>query len=217
MLWVLEHFCWQKQNQKNMNEIHRKEIIMQSWIQNYLENHKKVIDGMPVGQIDKLITLFKEANQEEKQIFIFGNGGSAASASHLATDLGKGASDKVSKRFKCFSLNEATAWMTAIGNDYSYEDIFVHQMKNFARPGDIVFTMSVSGDSPRLVKAVDWANNEGLRTIALVGGKRGRLAEIAGDVVVIDSTHYGHVEDAHMLIVHLLTYAFMENPQLVEV
>ena len=81
----------------------------------------------------------------------------------------------------------------------------------------MVFTMSVSGNSPNLVKAVDWANDEGLHTIALVGGKRGRLAEIAGDVVVIDSTHYGHVEDAHMLIVHLLTYAFMENPQLVEV
>ena len=189
---------------------------MQKWILNYLEMHKKVIEGMHVEKIDKLITLFKEANQEDKQIFIFGNGGSAASASHFATDLGKGASDKVSKRFKCFSLNEATAWMTAIGNDYSYEDIFVHQMKNFAKPGDIVFTMSVSGNSPNLVKAVDWANDEGLHTIALVGGKRGRLAEIAGDVVVIDSTHYGHVEDAHMLIVHLLTYAFMENPQLVE-
>ena len=189
---------------------------MQSWIQNYLENHKKVIESMPVGKIDKLITLFKKANREEKQIFIFGNGGSAASASHFVTDLGKGASDKVSKRFKCFSLNEASAWMTAIGNDYSYEDIFIHQLRNFASPGDIVFTMSVSGNSPNLVKAVDWANNEGLHTIALVGGKRGLLAEIAGDIVVIDSTHYGHVEDAHMLIVHMLTYAFMENPQLVE-
>ena len=65
------------------------------------------------------------------------------------------------------------------------------------------------------MKAVDWANNEEMHTIALVGGKRGRLAEIADDVVVIDSTHYGHVEDAHMLIVHLLTYAFMENPHLI--
>jgi len=189
---------------------------MESWIQHYIENHKKVIESIPVGKIDKLIALFKEANREEKQIFIFGNGGSAASASHFVTDLGKGASDKVSKRFKCFSLNEASAWMTAIGNDYSYEDIFIHQLRNFASPGDIAFTMSVSGNSPNLVKAVDWANNEGLHTIALVGGKRGHLAEIAGDVVVIDSTHYGHVEDAHMLIVHMLTYAFMENPQLVE-
>ncbi len=190
---------------------------MQSWVQNYLENHKKVVESLPVQEIDQLIALFKVANLEEKQIFIFGNGGSAASASHFATDLGKGASDKVSKRFKCFSLNEATAWITAIGNDYAYEDIFIHQLKNFARAGDMVFTMSVSGNSPNLVKAVDWANRKGLHTIALVGGKRGRLAEIARDVVVIESTHCGHVEDAHMLIVHLLTYAFMENPQIVEV
>ena len=189
---------------------------MRSWIKNYLETHRKVIESIPIEKIDKLLTLFSKANQEERQIFIFGNGGSAASASHFATDLGKGASDKVSRRFKCFSLNETAAWMTAIGNDYSYEDIFVHQIKNYAKPGDIVFTMSVSGNSPNLVKAIDWANTEGLHTIALVGGKRGRLAEIASHVVVIDSTHYGHVEDAHMLIVHLLCYAFMENPQLID-
>ena len=189
---------------------------MQNWIQNFLQNHSKVIESIPVEKIDGLITLLKEANQKEKQIFIFGNGGSAASASHFATDLGKGASDTLSKRFKCFSLNEATAWITAIGNDYSYEDIFAHQLKNYAGRGDIVFTMSVSGNSPNLVKAVDWANTEGLTTVALVGGYRGRLAEIADEVVVIDSTHYGHVEDAHMLIVHLLTYAFMENPQLTD-
>ncbi len=185
---------------------------MQNWIQNYLQNHNRAVESIPVEKIDALITLFREANLEEKQIFVFGNGGSAASASHFATDLGKGASDKLSRRFKCFSLNEATSWITAIGNDYSYEDIFLHQLKNFAAAGDIVFTMSVSGNSPNLVKAVDWANTKGLTTIALVGGKRGRLAEIADNVVVIDSTHYGHVEDAHMLIVHMLTYAFMENP-----
>ncbi len=185
---------------------------MQNWIQNYLQNHNRAVESIPVEKIDALITLFREANLEEKQIFVFGNGGSAASASHFATDLGKGASDKLSRRFKCFSLNEATSWITAIGNDYSYDDIFLHQLKNFAKSGDIVFTMSVSGNSPNLVKTVDWANTKGLTTIALVGGKRGRLAEIADNVVVIDSTHYGHVEDAHMLIVHMLTYAFMENP-----
>lgn len=189
---------------------------MKSWINNYLQSHHKAIDSIPVEKINELITFFKKANEDEKQIFVFGNGGSAASASHFVTDLGKGASDKLTKRFRCFSLNEAISWITAIGNDYSYEDIFVHQLKNFAKPDDIVFTMSVSGNSPNLVKAVEWANSAGLHTIALVGGQGGRLAEIAGDVVIIDSTHYGHVEDAHMLIVHLLTYAFMENHQLIE-
>lgn len=185
-----------------------------NWIRNYLKTHRAVTESLPVEQIDRLIGLLVKANREEKQIFVFGNGGSAASASHFATDLGKGASDKLSRRFRCLSLNEATGWMTAIANDYACEDVFVHQMKNFARAGDIALTMSVSGSSPNLVKAIEWANEQGLQTVALVGGKRGRLAEIAGEVLVIDSMHYGQVEDAHMLIVHLLTYAFMENPDL---
>jgi D-sedoheptulose 7-phosphate isomerase len=83
---------------------------------------------------------------------------------------------------------------------------------NYARPGDIALTLSVSGNSPNLVRAFDWAKANGVRTIALVGGKRGRLAEIADQVVVIDSTHYGRVEDAQMGICHMLCYAFMENP-----
>lgn len=187
---------------------------MLKWIQNYKNAHLKVIDSIPVQAVEGLITTFQKAHEEDRQIFVFGNGGSAATASHFVTDLGKGASDALSKRFRCLSLNEATSWMTAIGNDYSFEEVFVRQLENYANPGDIVFTMSVSGSSPNLVKAVEWANEKGLHTIALVGGKRGRLAEIADQVIVIDSTHYGHVEDAHLFITHLLTYAFMENPQL---
>ena len=101
--------------------------------------------------------------------------------------------------------------MTAIGNDYAYEDIFMRQLENFAQPGDLVLALSVSGQSPNLVKAVQWANEHGLETIALVGGKRGGLADIARHVVAIKSTHYGRVEDAHMTVCHLLCYAFMEN------
>ena len=82
------------------------------------------------------------------------------------------------------------------------------------REGDVVLTMSVSGNSPNLVKAIEWANQNGLHTVALVGGKRGRLAEIAQQVIVINDTHYGRVEDAHMGICHMLCYAFMENPEM---
>jgi D-sedoheptulose 7-phosphate isomerase len=106
------------------------------------------------------------------------------------------------------------AWLTALGNDYSYERVFLGQLKNFAEPGDIVLVMSVSGNSPNLVKAVEWSRQNGLHTIALVGAKRGRLAELADQVVVVDSTHYGRVEDAHMFICHIVCYAFMEVPEL---
>jgi D-sedoheptulose 7-phosphate isomerase len=99
-----------------------------------------------------------------------------------------------------------------LGNDYAYEDVFVRQLENYARPKDLVLVMSVSGQSPNVVKAVKWANENGLETIALVGGKRGALAQMARHVVVIDSTHYGRAEDAHMGICHMLCYAFIENP-----
>ena len=83
------------------------------------------------------------------RLFILGVGGSAANASHFATDLGKGASDKVGKRFRVLSLNDNVSWMTAIGNDYAYEDIFVRQLENYGRAGDLVLSLSVSGNSPR--------------------------------------------------------------------
>jgi D-sedoheptulose 7-phosphate isomerase len=146
---------------------------------------------------------------------VFGNGGSAANSSHFATDLGKGSSDKLSKRFRVLSLNDNVNWLTALGNDYAYEDVFVGQLQNYARPGDIALSLSVSGNSPNCVKALAWAKEHGLQTIAVVGAKRGRMAEIAEHVVVINDTHYGRVEDAQMGVCHLLCYAFMERPELV--
>ena len=131
--------------------------------------------------------MLQKALAEDRQIFVFGNGGSAANASHFVTDLGKGSSDKVGKRFRCLSLNDNVSWMTALGNDYCYEDVFVRQLQNFGRRGDVAFVMSVSGNSPNLVRAIEWSAKNGLSTIALVGKKRGRLAEIAEHVIVIDS------------------------------
>lgn len=187
---------------------------MREWIADYVRQQKAALDSIPVETVAELIEVFREAHKSDRQIFVFGNGGSASNSSHFITDLGKGASDKLTSRFRCLSLNDNISWITALGNDYSYEDVFVRQLQNFARPGDVVLTMSVSGNSPNLVKAIDWAVNNGLYTIALVGGKRGRLAQLAQKVVVIDSEHYGRVEDAHMGICHMLCYAFMENPRL---
>jgi len=163
--------------------------------------------------VAKLIGLLRDALQADRQIFVFGNGGSAANASHFATDLGKGSSDKLGKRFRVLSLNDNVSWMTALGNDYAYEDVYVGQLQNYGKPGDIALSISVSGNSPNCVKALDWAKQHELQTIALVGGKRGRMADIADHVIVIGDTHYGRVEDVQMNICHLLCYAFMENPQ----
>lgn len=186
---------------------------MKQWISDYIEKQKAVHDSIPVDAVAQIIEKLRVALKDDRQIFVFGNGGSAANSSHFATDLGKGASDKAGKRFRVLSLNDNVSWMTALGNDYSYEDVFVGQLQNYGKPGDVVLTMSVSGNSPNCMKALEWAKKNGLKTIALVGAKRGRMAEIAEQTIVINDTHYGRVEDAHMGICHMVCYAFMENPQ----
>jgi D-sedoheptulose 7-phosphate isomerase len=185
-----------------------------NWISNYIQAQKAALDSIPVPKVAELVRLLHQALQRDSQIFVAGNGGSAANASHFITDLGKGASDKTSRRFRCLSLNDNVSWLTALGNDYAYEDVFLRQLINFARPGDLLLLMSVSGNSPNLVKAAEWAGPAGLTRIALLGAKQGRLAQLADQVIVIDSHHYGQVEDAHMGICHMLAYAFMELPDL---
>src|SRR5215472_10806930 len=156
---------------------------MKQWISDYITAQKAAHESIPVDAVAQLIEKLRDALKEGRQILVFGNGGSAMNASHFATDLGKGASDKLGKRFRVLSLNDNVSWMTALGNDYAYEDIFVGQLKNYGRPGDVALSMSVSGNSPNCVKALEWARKNGLRTVALVGGKRGRMAEIAEQVI----------------------------------
>src|SRR5918996_102875 len=116
---------------------------MKTFVSDYLEAQKKALDSIPAPQVNELINKFIEAWKEDRQIFVFGNGGSAANASHFVTDLGKGASDKMSKPFRCLSLNDNMSWITAIGNDYAFEDIFKRQLENYAKPGDVIMVMSV--------------------------------------------------------------------------
>lgn len=185
-----------------------------TWFKDYIEEQKKVIDTIPVDQVVEIMQKLIEVNKGKKQIFVFGNGGSASNASHFITDLGKSASETAKNRFKCFSLNECTSLITAIANDYAYEDVFVKQLENFANPNDLVLTMSVSGSSPNLVKAIEWAKKKNLYTIALLGSKQGTLSNMADKVVRVDSTHHGRVEDSHMMICHMIAYAFIENQEL---
>src|SRR6516162_2361670 len=187
---------------------------MKQWIADYVKAQKGALDSIPTEAVAQLIGTLREALKQDRQVLVFGNGGSAANASHFATDLGKGSSDKLGKRFRVLSLNDNVSWMTAIGNDYAYEDIFVRQLENYGKKDDVVLALSVSGNSPNCVKGLEWAKKNGLKTIALVGAKRGCMAEIADQVIVINDTHYGRVEDAQMGICHMLCYAFMEIPQL---
>lgn len=186
---------------------------MKQWIVDYIQAQQAALESIPAGEVVQLIHKLREALKADRQVFVFGNGGSAANASHFATDLGKGASDKMGKNFRVLSLNDNVSWLTALGNDYAYDEVFVRQLRNYGRRGDLVLSLSVSGNSPNCVKALEWAKANGLHTVAMVGANRGRMAEIADQSMVINDTHYGRVEDAQMGICHLLCYAFTEHPE----
>ena len=187
--------------------------MTQSWLSHYLAAQKAAHDSIPLDSVAALIEKLRDAVKHDRQIFVFGNGGSAANASHFATDLGKGSSDAVGKPFRVLSLNDNVSWMLALGNDYAFEEVFLRQLRNYGRPGDIAIGISVSGNSPNCVKALEWAKANQLYTVALVGAKRGRMADIAEQVLAINDTHYGRVEDAQMGICHMLCYAFIEHPE----
>ena len=181
------------------------------WINEYKSNYSNLILSLSENKISDLLNKIKVTTDKKQKVFIIGNGGSAANASHFATDLGKGASDATGKRFNCLSLNDNVSWITAIANDYSYDEIFKQQLLNNAQPDDILIAMSVSGSSPNLIEAIKWANENGLFTVTLVGANEGEIAQIADFSLVVNSTHYGFVEDAHMTICHMLCYAIIEN------
>ena len=116
---------------------------MQKWLQEYLKAQHAAFDSIPMESVADIVRLLRTALDEDRQVFVFGNGGSAANASHFVTDLGKGASDKLGKRFRCMSLNDNVSWMTAIGNDYAYEEIFSRQLMNYGKPGDIAMALGI--------------------------------------------------------------------------
>jgi D-sedoheptulose 7-phosphate isomerase len=184
---------------------------MSSYASEYKEQLLRAIETIPLDRVEQAIEWLKQARARDRAIFVCGNGGSAATASHFACDMVKGASYNRPKRFRIQALTDSLATLTA--NDVSYECVFVEQLKNFAQPGDVLVAISGSGNSPNVLRAVEYANSAGLQTIGLTGrdgGQLGRLAQL--DINVADP-HMGRIEDGHMIIAHMLCYYFMDLEQ----
>ena len=173
-------------------------------IQEYLSHLQGVLERLSLADIRQSIELVMEAYQADRQIFVIGNGGSASTASHIANDLSKGTSLPGVRRFRVISLTDNVATMTAWSNDLCYEDVFVEQLKNLVNPGDLVIGISASGNSENVVRAVRHANAIGCKTIGWTGFGGGTLAQITDVSVVVDSHEYGPVEDAHLILNHIL-------------
>lgn len=181
------------------------------YVRLYRQKSVSILAKIPDPAIAQLIELLNTARCDNRQVFVCGNGGSASTASHFAAGLSKEGSWGRDRRFRAISLNENVSWLTALANDTDYAEIFVEQLKNFAQPGDLLIAFSGSGESENIVRAVTWANENGLCTVAISGKTGGRLAKLVEHRVLVDSTHMGHIEEAHFLIQHLVTYYFMET------
>ena len=130
---------------------------MKSFSYSYIERLKRVLDGFPHDRFERFIEAMMDAYDQEKRIFVMGNGGSASTASHLACDINKGVCSGLEKRFKVICLNDNIPTMLAYANDLSYEDVFLEQLKNFFMPGDLVIGISGSGNSKNVLRAIEYA------------------------------------------------------------
>ncbi len=169
------------------------------------------------GQIEKFIDLMMAAYKEERTVFVIGNGGSAAAASHLAQDLAKGTRHSIDhpKRIRALSLTDNVAFITALGNDDGYDTIFEQQLKTFAKPGDYVIAISGSGNSPNVIKAVQWANNNGLITIGVTGFNGGKLKQMNTYSLHIELNDMCTAESIHSILFHYIAIEIQKKIQTV--
>ena len=174
----------------------------------YLQRLQAEIANTDQQALQRWADLIYEAWEQEKFVFIFGNGGSGTTASHMAEDLGKSTlpeselQDSSKKRLKVLSLTDNAGWIMAVGNDLAYDQIFVQQLMNYGSAGDLVIAISGSGNSPNILNAVEWANQQGLKTFGLTGYDGGQLRNMQQDGLHVALDDMGMVESIHLALFH---------------
>lgn len=158
--------------------------------------------------IDEVVERLFKAYEQDCAVYLFGNGGSAALASHAACDLGKGTTSPGKKPFRVVSLTDNVSLITAWANDTSYENIFAAQLRPFVQPGDVAFAISGSGNSPNVLNALDVARDGGASTIGLTGARGVKMEALCDVCVTVPSENMQHIEDSHLCIMHAVFLAF---------
>ena len=154
--------------------------------------------------LERAIAALRQAIRDDRIIFACGNGGSAAIANHLTCDCSKGIATDTTLRPRVTSLASTVELITAVANDMDFAEVFAYQLRNAARPGDVLITISSSGNSENIVRALAWASANGVATIAMSGFSGGRSAAMADISLHVDAANYGVVEDVHQSLVHIL-------------
>ena len=175
-------------------------------VDHYLGEFQQLLAQVDRKQVQTMVDLVTEAYVNEKTVFIIGNGGSGANASHLCEDLGKGTLHDFEKqrRLKVMSLTDNTPYILAWGNDTAYDRIFVEQLKNFVEKDAVLIAISGSGNSPNVISAIEYANSHGMKTLGVTGYDGGKLKKIAHHNVHVPSWNMGMVESVHSTLFHYL-------------
>lgn len=185
-----------------------------SYPSTYRERLIETIASIDTDRVGQAIDWIAAARDAGRAVYVAGNGGSAATAAHFVCDMVKGASFGKRTRFRIQALGQNLPTLTAYSNDVSYADALVEELRNFAQPGDVYMAISGSGNSPNVVRAMEFANALGCRTLALTGRDGGRLGALAQLNIRVPEPHMGRIEDAHHIVCHMICYAFMDQPEL---
>jgi D-sedoheptulose 7-phosphate isomerase len=196
---------------------HKHSGVKEGFARDYFNALKAVIDRVDITQVSSFLNELERAYNEDRQIFIVGNGGSAGTASHMACDLAKTVlgkkPDKKRRRFRVMSMTDNVPLITALGNDFGYEHVFTEQLSLFARRGDLLVVITGSGNSPNIINAVKMAREMGMRTAGMLGFDGGRALPLLDSPVLIQDFNYGFIEDLHMILDHLATAFFCKQFQ----
>jgi D-sedoheptulose 7-phosphate isomerase len=172
---------------------------------------QQIIERLPHETIQAIIDALAEARGQGQTIFLMGNGGSGSTASHMANDLIKNTIQPDKPRLKVIALTDNMPIILAIANDWDYSRIFVEQLIPLAQPGDVLFGLSGSGNSPNVLKAMDWARENGLKTIGLTGRDGGQLKDKAELVLIAPTDSMAQIEDIHLILNHIIYLGLLEK------
>ena len=192
----------------SMNEVSVKTIA-----RDYFASIHRLADQVDLTILDRIVHLLKKAHQRGSMVYVMGNGGSAANASHFANDLGKSTKRDHLPSIRVLSLTDNTPWLTALANDEGYDNVFAGQLENYVQKEDVVIAISVSGNSPNILRAVELANEKGAVTIGLTGFDGGKLKDSVDESLHVSSPKgvYTLVEDVHMMILNIITTCFNQD------
>jgi D-sedoheptulose 7-phosphate isomerase len=190
-----------------LEKIFKKNMSGSSYCKEYTKLLSELLANLDFQEVNQVIEILLTARKNKKKIFFIGNGGSAATCSHFAEDLGFGTIVPGKKPFRTLSLTDNVAYITALANDEGYENIFTGQLKNLFTPGDIVIGISASGNSKNVIKALEYANKNGGVSVGLIGFDGGEMKDICKYTIHVKTTkgEYGPVEDIHLIIDHIIS------------